>query len=349
LDFDVDGLQENDINIFQNNSRKRVVFDLNTMAQAEQYLEKPVMKSEALVVGNAYDNAPIIFGDLKEWDNMHSTSRTNISQPGINLFSLKPGCAECVHIHWRWRTPTNGGCSAKTVSKFRQEEKDPEDYNLITRNGESLVGPNPVFWYASESRQNADTFWHYDADRRHGGYGAAFFAPAETVNIGEASIPYSPPIVSVVAQNGSYNEAGEFELPVTYTIDEATCDALGYGAVTDGKKGKDGFLLGPFYLNISTTATLLNPDSSWSAVPVGAPYVRLTDTTSSGRVIEKMEISKKCDAVEYATIAKDLPSFIRREQLTPKRQHVYKLLQPAAVSWSSFGQTKWAQRLIWFY
>jgi len=44
--------------------------------------------------------------EIARWDNYHQTSEAHVEPPsGI---PIEPGCPECVHIHWRWGTPTKG-------------------------------------------------------------------------------------------------------------------------------------------------------------------------------------------------------------------------------------------------
>jgi hypothetical protein len=129
------------------------------------------------------------------FDNFHLTYNSKIEEPGVDFSVIppsleqKPGCPECVHVHWRWGTissnPVLGGGpefgdglplippgSDQSVDfavvRRKTGEEDPHDYtNLILDGAEGL--PNEiVFWYSATGHLSRDTFF------THGG----FFNPA---------------------------------------------------------------------------------------------------------------------------------------------------------------------------
>ena len=118
-------------------------------------------------------------------DNMHQTWSPSIDRP-IMSWSI-PGCAECVHVHWRWfnvelicGAPFNGQPIIRSGSTQNLEvgtvvyaagEEDPrkslgQNWQALV-NGAPLAGQNLVFWYEGEGTQASDSFF------THG----LFFAP----------------------------------------------------------------------------------------------------------------------------------------------------------------------------
>lgn len=116
-------------------------------------------------------------------DNYHQTYMHRVSEPKIYF---KPGCPECVHIHWRWSSFFDGQFgsgkplipqgSTQTVqiavvqateAGGIHDREDPDPFDaLATGTPLSLLGPRalPVLWYGASSDQKSDTFFD------HGGF-----------------------------------------------------------------------------------------------------------------------------------------------------------------------------------
>jgi len=140
-----------------------------------------------------------------QWDNYHQ-SFTIVLPPLIG-----PGCAECVHLHWRWGKGVPDAFPDKNdgkplvpdgsdqdveiaVTAFHPGEEDPGDFHDLIQDENVNLGM--VFWYSGTGHQASDTFFG-----RHGG----FFQPVERA---DAALSGSAP-ASV--------RSGE-DLPLTFTV-----------------------------------------------------------------------------------------------------------------------------------
>lgn len=158
--FKVDALVPNAAGIFKDTARSRnlVTRDIGGNPLAREKLADAIRN-----------------GGEARADNFHQTSKPTIQEP--QGLTRQPGCAECVHIHWRWLLlagpsfglgnpliPAGSNQDVEiAVTLFRPGEEDPFDFRALVDN-ESLVGGEPVFWYSSHGHQQSDTFFI------HGGF-----------------------------------------------------------------------------------------------------------------------------------------------------------------------------------
>jgi hypothetical protein len=152
-------------------------------------------------------------GRAGPWDNYHQNT-DRITEPGLQVSppSFGPGCAECVHIHWRWGksvpdfpgkhdgTPIIPDGSNQSVElavvAFHPGEEHPDDFHdLVGPNAEPLLDDDPLLWYSATGRQAKDTFF------LHGG----FFQP-----VPEADLALSATAPEFATPGG--------DLPLTFTI-----------------------------------------------------------------------------------------------------------------------------------
>jgi len=125
-------------------------------------------------------------------DNYHQTTGIEIGTPfPVSIlptgFDAHAGCAECVHIHWRWGAPAGadlglGGHgfdadwgnpiipkgSKQTIivghALAKDNEKDPDDWGklILSENDPEAYsgqGDRVAFWYEGSSRANHDEFF----------------------------------------------------------------------------------------------------------------------------------------------------------------------------------------------
>lgn len=128
--------------------------------------------------------------DLHAWDNFHQTRMNTIDEPGFDILHLrrKPGCPECVHVHWRWGASLGaefGGGSLLiplgshqdldfAVVRYHSGEEHPDNYIGLLDNHEAIahaftVSEDPiirsydpedvVFYYAATGHQVQDAFF----------------------------------------------------------------------------------------------------------------------------------------------------------------------------------------------
>lgn len=108
------------------------------------------------------------------WDNYHQSYQFVTAPTGIPLPT--PGCAECVHIHWRWGKPAGpdfgdgrpliGGSNQDVdvaVVAHHFGEEHPADFRDLIDN-EQVKGQDIVFWYSATGYRQKDAFF------RHGGF-----------------------------------------------------------------------------------------------------------------------------------------------------------------------------------
>jgi hypothetical protein len=205
----------------------------------------------------------IIQGSAGPWDNLHQTFNVGVVEPTIDFSTLPPhftaGCAECVHIHWRWGNVSNlvsPGFPSFTdgeplippgsnqdvdfaVVRWHPGEEHPDDFRTLV-NGEALLGTRIVFWYSATGHQDSDTFFI------HGG----FFAPGNT-----------PVGTSVKVQP---EDTSTETTPVTLTFDSV--QRTGMTTLTTGSSGPPppaGFILGnpPVYYDLTTSVIFSSPIS----------------------------------------------------------------------------------------
>ncbi len=152
-------------------------------------------------------------------DNMHWSCAADVSEPGsglnttnpkCSLFFEKPGCPECVHMHWNWTAinsytqklnvfcPETGkqynfgnplipDGSTQDVDiaevALHLGEEDPADYRALADDNEDLADKDKVFWYEGISVAASDSFLN-------GGSSGVFFNPKDSVcNLGATSSP----------------------------------------------------------------------------------------------------------------------------------------------------------------
>lgn len=139
--------------------------------------------------------------DMYQWDNYHQTYKSFIEEPYVfriptdgNFSIVHPGCAECVHSHWRWGTlasifsvPEGGGDLINIgsnqdfdigVSLNQPNEEHPTDFLTLIQFGTpvrtfSTAGRDPsqiykssapediVLWQSAYGYQSIDTFFAY--------------------------------------------------------------------------------------------------------------------------------------------------------------------------------------------
>lgn len=165
------------------------------------------------------------------WDNFHQTEFTEVQLPRafapekvaqgrpFSEWLAVPGCPECIHMHWRWGTPTtlapdfadaNGGrpripegsLQDVTIGIVRatpapepESETDPIDWRALANNellgATGLVGrelppagrqARIAFWYEGSGHQDSDSFL------THGGF-FAVDEPGKAVISQAALIP----------------------------------------------------------------------------------------------------------------------------------------------------------------
>jgi hypothetical protein len=116
-------------------------------------------------------------------DNIHLTTNAYVGLP----VPLPPGCAECMHMHWRWASDTSGpdlgkgnplvDCCAKLWPTPDPNNDQSTCVFLLSNGGandgslkQGKIGPpcsvspgtplkDHVVWYASRSGQTANTFF----------------------------------------------------------------------------------------------------------------------------------------------------------------------------------------------
>jgi hypothetical protein len=183
----------------------------------------PVTAEEASLVA-------IAAGKAGDWDNYHQAAH-EIREPGFQVSppppTLGPGCAECIHIHWRWGksvpdfefkhggTPIIPDGSDQSVElavvAFHPGEERPEDFHsLVDLNPEPLLDDNPVLWYSATSHRPTDTFF------MHGG----FFQPVPEADLAlsgsapESVTPGSDLTLTFTVSNQGPSFATDVELGV---------------------------------------------------------------------------------------------------------------------------------------
>ena len=110
--------------------------------------------------------------DAGNWDNLHETSKPVLLEPAPGL-PPRPGCPECVHIHWRWGTSTfwvkpgfsNGAPLVPTGSR--------QSVGIAVT---GAAGSRSIL-YSASATSSQDTFFS------HGG----FFVPAEALVAGRVT------------------------------------------------------------------------------------------------------------------------------------------------------------------
>ncbi len=205
-----------------------------------------------------YANA-IFSGGVGTWDDFHQTYNGSVVEPGLTFDPLphcKPGCPECVHIHWRWGGASNVCSPGFTdgepivppgsnqdvyfaVVRWHRGEEHPDDCRTLV-SGESPIGTGIVFWYSATGYQNNDTFF------THGG----FFSPGNT------------PVGTSVSVQPEDTSTGT--TPITLTFDSV--HQTGMTTLTTGSSGPPppaGFRLGdpPTYYDLTTSAVFSGPIS----------------------------------------------------------------------------------------
>ena len=143
------------------------------------------------------------------WDNLHLSRNAFVDLP----VPLPPGCAECVHIHWRWAqyfnakfgdgppqlegppgragfvmiprraapTPSNQTVHV-ALAKYRLGEDDPTDAWALANNEPLTQNDGVVVWYLATGYQASDTFF------AHGG----FFSPLTGVAPTDIAVALTP-------------------------------------------------------------------------------------------------------------------------------------------------------------
>ena len=138
-----------------------------------------------------YESKILVNGqDANLWDNIHQTFKGFVKEPVFNGLSIKPGCPECVHSHWRWGQVTSGEGNGNIIGRFpgsrqdldfaivryHSQEEHPTDYKELLNN-ESIRSGDPfgsardqfhytypedvVLWYSGTGHDDADTFIYY--------------------------------------------------------------------------------------------------------------------------------------------------------------------------------------------
>lgn len=133
----------------------------------------PILRRQDIGIEGTFK--AIANGSKGDWDNYHQSFKAITAPVGFVLPA--PGCPECVHIHWRWGAPADGGFGNGNplipkgsnqdvefgVTRYRPGEAHPADFHTLV-NGESLAGQDLVFWYSATGHHDADTFF------QHGGF-----------------------------------------------------------------------------------------------------------------------------------------------------------------------------------
>jgi len=144
-------------------------------------------------------------GGQGDWDSLHQSPTNATSNPGINPFSLSPGCGACAHMHWVWRKIVNNidrnpmkdftdgkpqildGSRQNAefgIVRLEASEVDPVIAgwrSLIDKKGDSaslLRGHTPVVFWEMTSDSASDAAFPVLDNYRHGGNGALFFGGA---------------------------------------------------------------------------------------------------------------------------------------------------------------------------
>jgi hypothetical protein len=101
-------------------------------------------------------------GAAADVDNFHQTSAAKVDRPQF----YRPGCPECVHIHWRWSWNVNfseGGLGPFPNSGRGQPIIPPGSKQSVAVRVEVTEG-SPTFYYTASNWQLQDTFFS------HGGW-----------------------------------------------------------------------------------------------------------------------------------------------------------------------------------
>jgi len=170
---------------------------------------------------NQSTTGPAFIGDQTTIDNYHQTFRDAVRPPqGFPI--AKPGCPECVHMHWRWSNlirqsqygqgrPLIPAGSTQDLaigfSNYRSSEMDPMHY-------EDVIGNAPiaelVTWYISTARDTSDTFFAHpgrggDLPARGGAFfsiGYIDFEAELDVESGPIGVNVPIPVSASVRNNG---------------------------------------------------------------------------------------------------------------------------------------------------
>lgn len=139
----------------------------------------------AILNGKGFEELPT----LNLWDNYHQTWDDQVDEPRLrpDFLGGRPGCPECIHIHWRWGSITklpgfnddNGGKpripadSNQDVFVGVAKSGAPTFDWQADLNGQCLTGTEPscqgkpsadlVFWYEGTGKQVSDTFFMHGA------------------------------------------------------------------------------------------------------------------------------------------------------------------------------------------
>ena len=116
----------------------------------------------------------IVAGAPGPWDNYHQSYQYITAPTAIPLPT--PGCAECVHIHWRWGKPAgpdfgdghplvNGSNQDVEVAVVAHHfgEEHPANFRDLVDN-EPIKNDDIVFWYSATGYRQKDAFF------QHGGF-----------------------------------------------------------------------------------------------------------------------------------------------------------------------------------
>lgn len=143
-------------------------------------------------------------------DNYHHATEGTIGTPSLN-WSLsdpyEPGCAECLHIHWRWGSTAgsiakppfqdpigqpiipSGSDQSASIYIVKDTGQAVADIPSLV-NGQSLSGSMPVLFYKATGYQKTDTFFF------HGG----FITTGTGISPGPTEAPAAPTIRIITPQ-----------------------------------------------------------------------------------------------------------------------------------------------------
>jgi uncharacterized repeat protein (TIGR01451 family) len=253
-----------------------------------------------------------------QWDNIHQTFLSKVDEPGIefnfpNIFDFKrPGCPECVHIHWRWGAPLGSAFGGGhplipfdsdqdvdfAVVRYHIGEEHPNDYrDLLKPSVESIRTWRPsgsndliaydapedvVFWYSATGHKNQDAFFV------HGG----FFNPAL-------------PNAQLFASTANLT-APQF----VFAVPSSAPSQDGLASIT----------VGNLYLDGPTTVSLFDPSLAGPLPPGFSPYNNLSYDIKTDAVISSPHIvSFTAPSVTDPNVFSDLRLFhLESDPVSPK-------------------------------
>jgi hypothetical protein len=144
--FQVDGLPGNAAGVFRDcNFAPTGCLPDGIIFERKINLVLSEMMSTVIRAGNDNDT----------WDNYHQTSNQDVDEPNFDILhplAGKPGCPECVHIHWRWGSnlgsefgdgsplipPSSEQNVDFAIVRYNSGEEDPQDFRDL------LTLPEPI-------------------------------------------------------------------------------------------------------------------------------------------------------------------------------------------------------------